>query len=258
MKIKSIASRLFMALALGSFINNNANAQSGNFMAKGITLSYYYNTPYDVNVNHFFSGYNSAGTLVVDREHRSVNSVEPGISGSISTYTPLFWTGERSMFAIDLGIETNGYKASLRSVTADENDTYDATLSQLNIGALVGVSYKFGSLASYAKQDRFSWTTGAGVIPSYAMTKYGDIVSYNAITAVPVLYAGIGLFAGFQWTIQARYFPMGLGTQFHLGSNLEGMDRFPTSSRITIKNHDFFQIGIGVNLFSTKWANYRW
>src|SRR5690606_7366326 len=101
---------------------------------------------------------------------------------------------------------------------------YEAEFTQLNAGVNIGVSYRYGGMASYAKQDRFSWFAGAGVIPSVALVNYGDIVKHNKFVIVPVFNAGIGLYAGLQWSLTAKYYPMGLGSEITLGSNLPGMD----------------------------------
>jgi len=242
----------------GSGFNNYKSGKKNKYFFKGLTLNYYYTLPFTVEAKHQFAGYNSSGSLVKERSYYNKVDATPIGYGAITTYFPLYYTGERSMFALDLGLEYNGYSAKVYNLKADDSYTYDAEYSQGSAGLMVGISYKYGSLASYAMQDRFSWYAGIAAVPTMSMMSYNGTSTGNKFHVMPMLHAGIGLYAGIQWTLQAKYYPLGYGNEMVIGSNSPGMDNFPTTSRFAFKTRDIFQVGVGVNLFSIKWDKFRW
>lgn len=244
---------------LSSYVKSYSKyGERNRYHFKGMTMTYLFTNPYNVKVKHRFSGYNDYGELVQERHNDQVVKIKPLANPAITTYYPMLYTSEKSMVALDVGIEMIGYLGTVYNVTSEDNFTFDADFLQANIGFNLGLSYKSGGMASYAKEDKFSWFAGAAVLPTIAIVNYGNVSASGKVLVVPYFHAGIGLFGGIQWTLYGKYYPIGLGQEITIGPNAIGMDLFPTNSSISFKTEPFAQLGIGINLFSLRWDDYRW
>lgn len=186
---------------------------------------------------------------------QSVNVKGWGAGVAYSLVIPCARTGEKSLLAVNIGLNANYYlfdvaDITLRRVTTTYNSTstYSGDGAGFMFGLPVGLDLLTGGEATLDRADRFSFVVGGGFFPMMTM---GFVHETAAIKFRAPLYAKaeVGFHWGINWKVRGTYIAKSPMSFFNDGQSI-----FDDGTlQAELKTNDRFMLTLLVQPFSFGW-----
>jgi hypothetical protein len=213
----------------------------------------------DRNYIHTYNHIDDNGTNLGEVTHR-VKLKSAVIGFNAGSYIPMGNLGSTSCLALDWGIAATIYNGSTGRITTARGGTYQYSIMNWQFMVPLCLDFKYGGEAIYDKSERFSFTMGAGLIPSLSVVAIsGALSSAHKIAGriSPVIKAELGFFAGLEWKVKASYV-------YRKGNDLKSTPEDsksgpgPDGSIFTLTTTPAINIGVSFMPFSHDWDSSRW